>query len=193
MGNIKSRIKQVRLHPKINLSQEAFGKSLGVTGAAISRVESGTRNVSEQIILGICREFNVNETWLRTGEGEMFVQIPKNEALEQQIREFLKGGSDSFRERLISLLIRLPTEHWETLERYAQELVDTRTVSTSVPAQNEKVPAKTEPQTDVLAELEELKRQNQEMAAEIAAMKEEDAYMGDDELRSILSTVYGQS
>ncbi len=123
----------------------------------------------------------------------MFVQIPKNEALEQQIREFLKGGSDSFRERLISLLIRLPTEHWETLERYAQELVDTRTVSTSVPAQNEKVPAKPEPQNDVLAELAELKRQNQEMAAEIAAMKEEDAYMSDDELRSILSTVYGQS
>ncbi len=193
VGKIKNRIKQVRLHPKINLSQEAFGKSLGVTGAAISRVESGTRNASEQIILGICREFNVNETWLRTGEGEMFIKIPRNEALEQQIREFLKGGSDSFRERLISLLIRLPAEHWETLERYAQELLGNRIVSTSVSAQNEKIPVKSEPQTDMLAELAELKRQNQEMAAEIAALKEEDAHIDNDELRSILSTVYGQS
>ena len=66
---MNERIKKVRLDKDINLSQEAFGKRLGVTGAAISRIESGDRSASDQIILAVCREFNVNETWLRTGVG----------------------------------------------------------------------------------------------------------------------------
>lgn len=69
---MKERIKLVRLHPSIDLSQDAFGKRLGITAAGVSRIESGTRNPSEQIILAICRTFNVREEWLRTGEGEMF-------------------------------------------------------------------------------------------------------------------------
>lgn len=64
----------VRTHPDISLSQEAFGKRLGITGASISRVESGDRSPSEQLTLAICREFNVNEEWLRTGQGDMFNQ-----------------------------------------------------------------------------------------------------------------------
>ena len=65
---MNDRILQVRQHPKINLSQEAFGKRLGLTGSGISLIESGRRNASEQVILSICREFNVNERWLRSGE-----------------------------------------------------------------------------------------------------------------------------
>lgn len=54
----------------------------------------------------------------------MFVELPQNEALAAQIQSFLQGGTDSFRERLVSLLLRLPPEHWEILERYALELVN---------------------------------------------------------------------
>ncbi len=60
------------LRTELNMSQEAFGKRLGVTGASISKIESGQRKLTGQMILLICREFNINETWLRYGEGEMY-------------------------------------------------------------------------------------------------------------------------
>lgn len=62
------------LRKELDITQEEMGDKLGVTRAAISRLEGGDRNLTEQMILAICRVFNVNETWLRTGEGEMFVK-----------------------------------------------------------------------------------------------------------------------
>ena len=118
------RIKAVRLAQVPKLSQEAFGARIGVTGATISRLESGDRAVTDQNILSICREFNVNEAWLRTGEGEMFVARDRSEAIAQEVSRFMADHPDSFRQRLISLLIRLDEKQWEVLEQYARQLVD---------------------------------------------------------------------
>lgn len=118
------RIKAVRLAQVPKLSQEAFGARIGVTGATISRLESGDRAVTDQNILSICREFNVNEAWLRTGEGEMFVPRDRSDAIAQEVSRFMANHPDSFRERLISLLIRLDEKQWEVLEQYARQLVD---------------------------------------------------------------------
>lgn len=118
------RIKAVRLAQVPKLSQEAFGARIGVTGATISRLESGDRAVTDQNILSICREFNVNESWLRTGEGEMFVPRNRSDAIAQDVSRFMANHPDSFRERLISLLIRLDEKQWEVLEQYARQLVD---------------------------------------------------------------------
>lgn len=74
---MNERLKSVRR--ELSLSQEAFGKRLGVTGAGISKIESGDRNITEQMILAICREFNVNEKWLRDGTGEMFSDFEEDE------------------------------------------------------------------------------------------------------------------
>lgn len=63
------------LRKLLKLSQEDFGKRLGVTGASISRLEKGERNITERMILSACREYNINETWLRYGKGEMFLPI----------------------------------------------------------------------------------------------------------------------
>ncbi len=126
------RIKKLR--KELNLTQQEFATRLNIGRGTLANYEVGRNEPIDAVINLICREFNVNETWLRTGEGEMFVQLPKNEALEQQIREFLKGENDSFRERLVSLLLRLPPEHWETLERYAQELVEARSAPAFAPA-----------------------------------------------------------
>lgn len=52
------------LRKLLKLSQEDFGKPLGVTGASISRLENGTRNLTKQMILAICREYNVRQEWL---------------------------------------------------------------------------------------------------------------------------------
>lgn len=66
---MKNRIKQVR--KEANLSMEKFGKKIGITKSSISMLELGKNNPSERTIKLICLEFNINENWLRTGEGEM--------------------------------------------------------------------------------------------------------------------------
>lgn len=72
---MNERIKELR--KTLKMSQEAFGNQLGVTGAGISKIESGERNLTEQMIKAICREFNVDYLWLTTGEGEMFTDLPE--------------------------------------------------------------------------------------------------------------------
>ena len=71
------RLKELR--KTLGLSQEAFGDKLGVTGTAISRIESGERNLTEQMAKSICREFKVNYFWLTEGVGDSpFVEAPSN-------------------------------------------------------------------------------------------------------------------
>jgi transcriptional regulator with XRE-family HTH domain len=65
-------VKEIR--KMLNMSQGAFAKRLGVSAAGISKIESGSRNLTGQMLLMICKEFNINENWLRYGEGEIFRQ-----------------------------------------------------------------------------------------------------------------------
>lgn len=67
---MNERIKEIRKKEKLTLKQ--FGGKLGVSDAAISRIENGDRKLTEQMFLSVCREFNINEDWLRTGKGEMY-------------------------------------------------------------------------------------------------------------------------
>lgn len=69
---MNTRVKLLR--KKLNMSQEVFGMKLGVTGAGISKIESGARSLTEQMILMICKEFDINENWLRYGDGDIFRQ-----------------------------------------------------------------------------------------------------------------------
>ena len=75
--SVGQRIKQVRTGRK--LTMEAFGKQIGVTRNSISMIEAGKNNPSDQTIRSICREFNVSETWLRTGTGAVSEIVPDDE------------------------------------------------------------------------------------------------------------------
>ena len=67
---MNERLKLIRT--TLNLSQEEFGSRIGITSRShISSLENGKRTLTDRIINDICREFNVNELWLRTGEGSM--------------------------------------------------------------------------------------------------------------------------
>lgn len=78
---MKERLKAVRMHE--NLSQEEFGNKIGITSRShISSLESGRRAITDRIINDICREFGVNEVWLRTGEGgdeNMFTKVNEDD------------------------------------------------------------------------------------------------------------------
>ena len=73
---LNERLKIIRL--KLKLTQDDFAKKINVTRSAISNYEKGTRNIMNRVIADICREFNVNEEWLRHGTGEMFIQNINN-------------------------------------------------------------------------------------------------------------------
>lgn len=72
---MNERIKMVR--ESLGLTMKDFGSRIGLTTAAISRIENGHNSTTDQTVLSICREYGVNETWLRTGEGAMFSQDRK--------------------------------------------------------------------------------------------------------------------
>lgn len=78
------RIKKLR--KTLDLTQQEFASRIGIKRNTIANYETGRNEPVDTVISLICREFSVNQEWLRTGEGEMFV--PKaNNALETLIRE----------------------------------------------------------------------------------------------------------
>ena len=111
-----------RLRKTLGLSQEEMGKKIGVGKTSISKLESGENNPSERTVLLICTTFNVNETWLRTGEGDMFEPLSRSETIAQFAGELMKDEDDSFRRRLVEALAQLDEKEWEILEEIAKKL-----------------------------------------------------------------------
>lgn len=88
---MKERIKQVR--KDLKLTQVEFGEKIGVKGNTITNYENGLRNPTDAVILSICREFSVNEHWLRTGEGEPYIKGSDDELAELVGRLYKDKGS----------------------------------------------------------------------------------------------------
>lgn len=119
---MKERIKEVR--KTLGLTLEEFGNKIGVTKTTISRIENGVNSVTNQMLISICREFGVNEEWLRSGEGEMFVPLTRSEAIAEFAGSLIKEEDASFKKRLIEALAKLNEQEWEVLEGIARKLTD---------------------------------------------------------------------
>lgn len=119
---MNTRIKIVRQKSKLNQSE--FGSRIGVTQSAVAAYESGNRVPLNTVISSICRTFNINEKWLRDGEGEMFAQISKENKLMQWAGEVLSEENDSFRHRLISALSVLDDRDLKDLERVLTKMYE---------------------------------------------------------------------
>lgn len=113
------RIKKLR--KELDLTQQEFADRIGIKRNSIAQVELG-RNTSDQTIISICREFNVNEAWLRTGEGEMFVQMTRSQEIAEFVGKVLQGEEDNFKRRFIAMLSRLDENDWIVLEKMANEM-----------------------------------------------------------------------
>lgn len=123
MTTINDRVKELRKSEEIGLTLEKFGKRLGVGKSAISDIENGRNNVSEQMFNSICREFDVNPSWLRDGSGEMFVERSRNDLIESFIGDILANESEGFRTRLITAMAKMDEKGWEALERFCREVM----------------------------------------------------------------------
>ena len=115
------RVKEVR--KSLGLTQEKFGERVGLKKSAISQIESGVNGVTDQLRLGVFREFNVNEDWLRTGEGSMFSELDEDEEIAKFLGDILSDQPD-FRRRLVSVLARMTPDEWALLEAKIRELAE---------------------------------------------------------------------
>lgn len=118
---MEARLKAVR--KAVGLTQQEFADRLGIKRGAVANYEIGRNDPIDAVISLICREFGVNETWLRTGEGEMFAPVdPENQLMEWAGR-VLADSSDSFRARFVRMMMGLTDKEWAVLEEKARQLL----------------------------------------------------------------------
>lgn len=124
MSEINTRIAAVI--QASGLTKTAFAERVKVSQQHISRLaKDGTP--SERTILDICREFNVSERWLRTGEGEMFVRLSREEEITKFAMEVIRDPASEFQRQLISTMARLEPAQWKLMEQMLDELIRQRT------------------------------------------------------------------
>lgn len=116
------RIKELR--KALGLTQQKFADAIGVRQNTVAQYEMGRNPPNDTVITLICREFRVNEHWLRTGEGEMFLPLSRDEELAAFMGSVMADGSESFRHQLLAALSRLSADQWAVLEAAAWNLVD---------------------------------------------------------------------
>lgn len=106
------------MRKELGLSQDAFGKKLGVTGTAVSRIEKGERALTEQMALSICREFRVNYFWLTEGELPMFSGTP--ESVVDEIAE--DYNLDDLDKKIIEKYLELPEDKRKAIKEYLKSI-----------------------------------------------------------------------
>lgn len=121
MSEINTRIAAVI--QSSGLTKTAFAERLNVSQSFISRLAIGASVPSDRTIVDICREFCVSEQWLRTGEGEMFVRLSREEEITKFAMSVIRDPDSEFQRRFISVLARLTPEQWKLMESMAHQLL----------------------------------------------------------------------
>nr|DAG74495.1 MAG TPA: helix-turn-helix domain protein [Caudoviricetes sp.] len=117
---MNERIRELREF--LGKSQEDFAQSLELSRNYISLVENGQRNMSSHTIKVLCTLYDVNENWLRTGEGMMFVEKTEDEEISEMLADIQLSGSSSFKHRLAVALARLDDDGWKWLEEFVNSI-----------------------------------------------------------------------
>ena len=117
---IGDRIRELR--KRLELNQTEFGERIGVTFGAISGYERGRRDCSDSVILSIVREYRCSESWLRTGEGDMFPPKTEEEELSALFESMFINPDAAFEKKVVSALPKLPPEAWIAFREFVKEL-----------------------------------------------------------------------
>lgn len=122
MSTINERFRQLR--EAKGLSQEDFASGAHRTRSEIKNIEYGKTSPKEEVITSVCATYNVSEIWLRTGEGEMFQPVSRDEEIAAFMGDVMRSETPDFRRRMISVLARLDVSEWELLEKMALKLAE---------------------------------------------------------------------
>lgn len=121
MSTFGDRIKELR--KSAGLTQQKFAERIGTKQNTVAQYEIGRNVPMDPVITAICREFNVNEVWLRTGEGEPYQEETRQEQILKFAAQTIKG-SDEFRKNFVAMLAKLDVEDWEALAKIYNKLAN---------------------------------------------------------------------
>lgn len=111
------RVRAIR--KSLNLTLEAFGSKLGIQKSAVSKIERGDVVPTEQMVLSICREYNVNYDYLKSEEGEMFSDLPAT-ILDELCKQY---DLDAFDRSLVELYLELPVDFRKLLKERLRDMM----------------------------------------------------------------------
>ena len=163
MSSINERVRMIRKSDVIHMTLAEFGKRLGVRSTAISKIELGENNLTDQMKILICKNFHVNPVWLDTGEGEMFIRPSVEDEIAEMISQIQSDPDASFKRKLLTVLAGLSEEQWSLLADIAERLA--RPDAAAV-VQNEK------PEEDSIEAKVEAYRRSLELEKEAKAKSE---------------------
>ncbi len=124
MSSINERFREIRTSLGKKISQEAFAKEIGLTRSELKNIEYSKTEPKNFTILQVCLKYNINEDWLRTGEGEMMKPAKREDAISVFLADVMRGEDADFRRRLVAVLSKLDTFEWELLEKMALKLAE---------------------------------------------------------------------
>lgn len=115
------RVKAIRKELKLTLDK--FSSQLGVTLSAVSFVENGKRNLTNQMATSICKIFNVNPEWLENGTGEMFLEVERDEQFYDAVAEIDFKGNELIKQIVIEFA-KLPENEQQAFTDFAMRLLE---------------------------------------------------------------------
>lgn len=124
MRSLHDRIKLLR--KILGLTQEKFGEKIGLKKNSISQIENGINSLTEQLLISICREFNVREEWLRNGTGEIFIPMPEEDEVASYVGELLQPDNP-FSGLIVEIMrtySQLDPKSQEVLKEFSSKLID---------------------------------------------------------------------
>lgn len=119
---MNERIKKIR--KAIGLTQQEFADSIKVKRNTVATYEMGRSIPSDAAISLICKQFDVNEEWLRSGTGEMFIEKTEDEEISEMLADIQLSGGGSFKHRLAVALARLDDDGWKWLEEFVNSIAN---------------------------------------------------------------------
>ena len=122
---MKDRLKKLR--KELDLTQQAFADKIGMKQNTIAQYEMGRTTPSDAIIFSICREFGVDENWLRTGEGEMFEELTNQQKILKYTALLLKDKDSAVANAIQTLIVtyeQLGDTSKTVLEKIAKQYID---------------------------------------------------------------------
>ena len=118
---MNERIKQIR--NSLGMTQQEFADRLKINRSNIANYEKGLRTPVDAVISLICKEFSISESWLRTGEGDMYIALDRDDEITLLVSRAIEGGTD-FQKALIKMLCSCTEKELEVLERKFREIAE---------------------------------------------------------------------
>lgn len=124
---MKERLKQLR--KTLGITQQEFADKIGIKRNSYANYETGRNTPIDAIILSICREFDVNEDWLRDGSGEMFKERSPSEEIGYYVEDLLEydGHGNPFYDMIVEMMktyVELDEKSQAVIRGYFQSVSD---------------------------------------------------------------------